>query len=120
MLDDVDSVVAAVTATVAVVSPPVVVVANDVLPSVETPVIMVAETPGIIGMVTGVPAVVVPVGVDKPLVCEASVAAPASTPAVPLLGLKLWAWFGNCQANDSRGLKLRVKMRFLVFNMMII
>jgi hypothetical protein len=95
---------------------------------VETPVPMVISTPASIGMVTGVPAVVVacvvacvvPVGVEKPLVCEAPVAAPASTPAVLLLGLKLWAWFGNCQANDSRGLKLRVKMRFLVFNMMII
>jgi hypothetical protein len=65
---------------------------------VETPVVMVAETPGMIGMMIEVPvvvvAVVVPppvVGVEKPLVCEALVAAPASTPAVPLLGLKLWA-----------------------------
>jgi hypothetical protein len=93
---------------------------------------MVAETPDMMGMVTEVPVVVVAavvtagvvpppvVGAEKPLVCEAPVLAPASTPAEPLLGLKLWALFGNCQANNSRGLKLRAKMRFLVFNMMII
>jgi hypothetical protein len=105
-LDEVDSMVAADMATGAV-SPPVavspVVLPTDVLPVVETPVVMVAETPGMIGMMIEVPVVVVAVvvttgvvpppvvGVEKPLVCEALVAAPASTPAVPLLGLKLWA-----------------------------
>lgn len=145
---EVGSTVAAETVTVddaVVVSPPPVVVPPVVLtahrvPSVETPVVMAIETPGMMGMVIGVPVavvavtagvvvppivvvvgvVVVVVGTEKPLVCEALVAAPASTPAVPLLGLKLWALFGNCQANNSRGLKLRAKMRFLVFNMMII
>ncbi|MTJ49172.1 hypothetical protein FJR05_15460 [Dolichospermum sp. UHCC 0259] len=132
---EVGSTVAAETVTVddaVVVSPPPVVVPPVVLtahrvPSVETPVVMAVETPGMMGMVIEVPPIVVVVGVvvvvvgtEKPLVCEALVAAPASTPAVPLLGLKLWALFGNCQANNSRGLKLRAKMRFLVFNMMII
>jgi hypothetical protein len=92
---------------------------------IEIPVAVVAVTagvvvPAIVVVVGVVGVVVVVVGVEKPLVCEAPVAAPASTPAVPLLGLKLWAWLGNCQPNNSRGLKLRAKMRFLVFNMMII
>lgn len=122
-----------------VVVPPVVLTA-DRLPAVETPVVMVGETPDMMGMVIEIPVavvavtagVVVPpivvvvgvigvvVGSPNPLVCEGPVAAPASTPAEPLLGLELWAWLGNCQANNSRGLKLRAKMRFLVFNMMII
>jgi hypothetical protein len=123
-----------------VVVPPVVLTA-DRIPVVETPVVMAVETPDMMGMVIEIPVavvavaagvvvppivvvvvgvVVVVVGTANPLVCEAPVAAPASTPAEPLLGLKLWAWLGNCQANNSRGLKLRAKMRFLVFNMMII
>ncbi|MTJ45389.1 hypothetical protein FJR39_20610 [Dolichospermum flos-aquae UHCC 0037] len=150
-LDEVDSTVATDIGTVAVVSPPVVVspppvvvspvvITADVVPVVETPVVMAVETPDMMGMVIEIPVavvavtagvvvppivvvvgvVVVVVGTANPLVCEAPVAAPASTPAEPLLGLKLWALFGNCQANNSRGLKLRAKMRFLVFNMMII
>jgi hypothetical protein len=85
---------------------------------IEVPVAVVAVTAGVV--VPPIVVVVVVVGTEKPLVCEAPVLAPASTPAEPLLGLKLWAWLGNCQANNSRGLKLRAKMRFLVFNMMII
>ena len=127
MLDEVDSVFAAVTVTVAVFAsfpaPPTVRV-----PVVETPVVMVAETPGIIGIVMEVPVDVVTVDVvpvggrETTLVYEAPVAAPLSVPAVPGLGLLLWAWawFGNCQIRDSAEPRLRAKRRFLIFNMMIL
>jgi hypothetical protein len=54
---------------------------------------MMIEVPVVVVAVVVTTGVVPPpvVGVEKPLVCEALVAAPASTPAVPLLGLKLWA-----------------------------
>jgi hypothetical protein len=140
-LDDVDSTVAAVTATVIPVSPTVVPVAAEVLPKVETPDVMVAETPDIIGMITGAPVVVVAVVVTAGVVCPSTVivvvgvvvvvaggtermvlvvpevGAPLSVPAVPEL---VPAKLGNCQAKDMRGVRLRVKMRFLIFNMMIL
>ena len=171
-LDEVVSRVAAVTATVTPVSPPVVVVAADVAPVVETPDVTVAETPDIIGMITAVPVVVVacvtkagvvtvsppivvvvvvvaapaapaaaaasavagvagaapvvppvpPVGsaaggAEKMVFVEASVGALLSRPDVPGL---VWARLGNCQAKDMKGVKLRAKMRFLIFNMMIL
>ena len=74
------------------------------------------ETPGITGMTMEVP--VPPEGIETMLVCAASVTAPLLVPAVPLLWALLWAWLGNCQITDSRGLRLRAKMRFLMFNMM--
>jgi len=143
-LDEVVSTVAAVTATVTFVSP-VVVVAADVLPDVETPDVTAAETPGIIGMITEIPVVVAaavvtagvvspPVvvvvvvvvvgviavgGAEKMVAVVPAVGAPLSVPAVPTLGV-LWAKLGNCQAKDMRGVKLRAKMRFLIFNMMIL
>jgi hypothetical protein len=109
----------------------------DSPPVVEAPVLILEETPitmvkvmvcpptvvtgGIVPPpppVVPPPVVVVVVGgVEKPLVCEAPVAAPLSTPAVPLL---TWAWFGNCQITDSTGLRLRAKRRFLIFNMIMI
>jgi hypothetical protein len=83
---------------------------------------MVTETPGITGMTMevpdGVPGVVPLEGIEKMVVCEAPVPAPLTLPAVPLLGPGVWAWLGNCQITDSRGLRLRAKMRFLMFNMM--
>ncbi|MTJ16336.1 hypothetical protein FJR06_06490 [Dolichospermum sp. UHCC 0352] len=136
---EVGSTVAAETVIVgnAVVASPVVLTADRV-PVVETPVVMAGETPDMMGMVIEIPVAVVAVtagvvvppivvvvvppivvvgGVEKPLVCEAPVAAPLSTPAVPLL---TWAWFGNCQITDSTGLRLRAKRRFLIFNMIMI
>ncbi|MTJ35267.1 hypothetical protein FJR08_12160 [Dolichospermum sp. UHCC 0260] len=140
---EVGSTVAAETVIVSdavVVSPvvPPVVLTADRVPAVETPVVMAGETPDMMGMVIEIPVAVVAVtagvvvppivvvvvppivvvgGVEKPLVCEAPVAAPLSTPAVPLL---TWAWFGNCQITDSTGLRLRAKRRFLIFNMIMI
>lgn len=142
-LDDVGSTDAAVTATVGFVSP-VVVVAADVLPDVETPDVTVAETPVTIGIITEDPVVVVAAVVTAGVVCPPTVVvvvgvvgviaaggaekmvavvpavgAPLSVPAVPTLGV-LWAKLGNCQAKDMRGVRLRAKMRFLIFNMMIL
>lgn len=141
MLDEVVSTVAAVTATVGFVSP-VVVVAADVAPDVEIPDVTAAETPGIIGMITEIPVVVAAAVVTAGVVCPPvvvvgvvgviaaggaekmvavvpAVGAPLSVPAVPTLGV-LWAKLGNCQAKDMRGVRLRAKMRFLIFNMMIL
>lgn len=106
--------------------------ANGRSPVLETPVVMLAETPGIIGMLTVAPVVVVaavvpPVvvvppgsaagGAEKMVAVVPAVGAPLSTPAVPTL---VWAKLGNCQAKDMRGVRLRAKMRFLIFNMMIL
>ena len=166
-LDEVDSTDAAVTATVTPVSPPVVVAATDVSPVVETPDVTVAETPDIIGMVTGVPAVVVAcvtkagvVTVSPPtvvvVVVVAAPAAPAAAAAAAVAGVAGAApvvpppvvppvspvgsavggatggtplslpsalppaWLGNCQTANVNGLRPRAKMRFLIFNMMIL
>jgi hypothetical protein len=118
-------------ATVAVETGIAVLLADNA-PVVEAPAVILGETPGTMVKVMVCPATVVTVGVgpppvvppivvvggvEKPLVCEAPVAAPLLTPAVPLL---TWAWFGNCQITDSTGLRLRAKRRFLIFNMIMI
>jgi hypothetical protein len=129
-LDDVGSTDAAVSATVTPVSPPVVVVAADVPPDVETPPAMVAETPGIIGMITGDPVVVVAAVVPPVVVVPPGSAAGGAEKmviVVPVLLLPLSvpggvppAWLGNCQTANVNGLRPRAKMRFLIFNMMIL
>ena len=134
---EVGSTVAAETVIVgnAVVASPVVLTADRV-PVVETPVVMAGETPDMMGMVIEIPVAVVAVvaGVITPPVVVVVVGdtgtekmvvvvppgAPLGVPAVPLLGPATWARLGNCQARDIRGVRLRAKMRFLIFNMMIL
>jgi hypothetical protein len=132
---EVGSTVAAETVIVgdAVVVSPVVLTA-DRLPVVETPVVMAAETPDMMGMVIEIPVAVVAVvaGVVPPPIVVVVVVVgdggaekmvfvepPGLPPLFSLFGFPP-AWLGNCQAANINGLRLRAKMRFLIFNMMIL
>jgi hypothetical protein len=132
---EVGSTVAAETVIVgnAVVASPVVLTADRV-PVVETPVVMAGETPDMMGMVMVCPPTVVTGGVIPPPVVPPPVVPPpvvgvggtekmvfVEPPGLPPLSAAFGfppAWLGNCQAANINGLRLRAKMRFLMFNMM--
>jgi hypothetical protein len=105
--------------------------ANGRSPVLETPVVMLAGTPGIIGMLTVAPVVVVAAVVVVAVVVVIGVIADGGAEkmviVVPVLLLPLSvpgggppAWLGNCQTANINGLRPRAKMRFLIFNMMIL
>jgi hypothetical protein len=98
---------------------------------------MVTETPDMMGMVIGVPVavvavtagvvvppiVVVVVGVVVIVAGGAEKTVFVELPGLPPLSAAFGfppAWLGNCQAVNINGLRLRAKMRFLMFNMMIL
>ena len=59
-------------------------------------------------------------GAEKTVPLEPVVPPPLGVAAEPLLGELTWAWFGSCQATDSRGARLRARIKVLIFNMVII
>jgi hypothetical protein len=59
-------------------------------------------------------------GTEKMVKLAAPELLPLVVPEIELLGGWSPAWFGNCQALKSRGLKLRARIRDLILIMVIL